>query len=245
MNRMETTRVNPKPDLMRITALLILFLSIISLHACDEDEAAAAKPYHLVKSVTPRFGFPQIYTYDTEDRLIRRDDPSGGYTTYVYDGSQVTITGFDLANQAGSITVVPLTAQGYFATHSDGYYTYNGEGNLISRHIVGIEPEATYNYEYTNGNLIWSGFAGQTTSHYTYTYYTDQLETRRGESQNLLGKPSLNLLHTVTRHVYSTNTYTITHTHTYTYDACNRIITDTMTDEDGDITDERTYTYFD
>jgi len=227
---------------MRTTKLLLLFLSIISLHACDDDETTMARPYHLVRSLAV-LDLTETYTYDAEDRLIRVDSPFGRYSTLLYGDTQVTITTYEPANPSEWTAVVALNEFGYFTSFSGATCVYSSDGNLISLRYEEEDPIVIYNYEYTDGNLTWSGYSGQPNAYYTYTYISDRQETRRSGIQTLMGRPSLNLLSTKTHH--STEGDSSTETFNYTYDDCDRIITETITDEDGTTLAVKTFTYFD
>jgi len=229
----------------KLLSILLLSASMLTLHACDEeddDPTTITTEYDLVKTRTT-YGQTTTYTYDAQDRIIREDYESGGYAIVTFTSEQATYTTYDTLGVAQEIYEYQLNSDGNIISGPGVAWTYNSDGRILTITYTNSTDTNVTTNEYTNGNLTRSSANGSTTQYSTYTYLTDKVETRMAGSRTLYGNPSYNLLSSFTNHD-GTNPSS-TYTYTYTYDSKGRVITQTQSDNGGGIFDVESYTYFD
>jgi YD repeat-containing protein len=167
------------------------------------------------------------YTYDTDDRLTRKDMGNGTYTTYEYDADGRIL---DLINYAPNGTI-----------NSRFDYTYDSRGRVTSMNTL----QGTWSYTYDDLGQL-TGWTAPDGTYATYTY--DAMGNRLLVDENGLktsyATNNMNQYTTVggVTYTYDANGNLIreqsgSDISTYSYDLENRLIAVTR------VSDTRTFTY--
>jgi len=224
----------------KVTKIVMLFaLLAATFIGCKKDETEITPTYRIATSTYFSDGEMRIkhtYTYDTQGRLTKDTDFDGSYTSFTYSGTSVTVTYHNTTGTITSTDIVTLNSKGYFSslgTDSDvTTFTYDNDGHLTNIKNSDFETKQTW----SNGNKI-SSVQGI----YTYNFtYSDKINTI-DEFSGLMGKPSKNLIATVTNSYSESGTLPQSTSYNYEFDSKNRVIKQTETE--GSWVSYTTYTY--
>ncbi|OYU96438.1 MAG: hypothetical protein CFE21_08570 [Bacteroidetes bacterium B1(2017)] len=224
----------------KLNLLLIAFV-ILAGTACKKDkttdEPTPAEKICLVTSTTDSDSNTFIYTFDSQNRIIKNgayNGPDSTITIYTYTGNKVVMAS-GIVEQTYFLNSYGFADSVYYIV--DGYVdllivlTHNSEGLVTSQKVTGTVPQGEVNqigtFEYLNGDLVkQTNNDGTTTSTVTLEYYLDKPnKSKRFEEATQFYNSSAHMLKKMTGDDGSFTSYT------YEYDSEGKVTKETSVDE--------------